>query len=133
MASRQEVLHAYRHLYKGLLHGVQYAIPARHIVRDRLRLAFREPSTTTTTATTGETTKTTTGTGETAASWDARAIKRTLWFLAAAGHEKGLEHKILKNLVRMHSERAAPTRHWRRASIWSKKPYVPALFEYAWE
>ncbi|OAA63053.1 hypothetical protein ISF_04929 [Cordyceps fumosorosea ARSEF 2679] len=116
MANRQEVLHAYRHLYKGLLRGVQYSIPARYIVRDQIRLAFRQdaPTTTATTATTA----TTTG----AANWDAGAIKRTLWFLSAAGREKGLEHRILRNLVRMHSERAAPTRRWRRAQIWDKKP-----------
>lgn len=111
MVSRQEVLHAYRHLYKGLLRGVQYAIPARYIVRDQLRGAFRDTTSTsiTTTATT----------------WDAEAIKRTLWFLSAAGRQRGLEHRILRNLVRMHSERAAPTRRWRKALMWNKKPYVP--------
>lgn len=109
MASRQEVLHAYRHLYKGLLRGVQYAIPARYIVRDQLRGAFRDTTSTSTTTTT----------------WDAEAIKRTLWFLSAAGRQRGLEHRILRNLVRMHSERAAPTRRWRKALMWNKKPYVP--------
>ncbi|KAM3507595.1 hypothetical protein MY10362_001669 [Beauveria mimosiformis] len=118
MASRQEVLHAYRHLYKGLLRGVHYSIPARYIVRDQIRLAFRErPAATapaTATATVPMNTATTTG-------WDAEAIKRTLWFLSAAGRQSGLEHRILRNLVRMHSERAAPTRRWRRAVIWNKK------------
>lgn len=105
MASRQEVLHAYRHLYKGLLRGVQYSIPARYIVRDQIRLAFRQGDV-----------------DPAATTWDASAIKRTLWFLSAAGREKGLEHRILRNLVRMHSERAAPTRRWRRALFWGKKP-----------
>ncbi|KAM3437490.1 hypothetical protein MY4824_001324 [Beauveria thailandica] len=119
MASRQEVLHAYRHLYKGLLRGVHYSIPARYIVRDQIRLAFRErpAATATATATVPTNTAATTTTG-----WDAEAIKRTLWFLSAAGRQSGLEHRILRNLVRMHSERAAPTRRWRRAVIWNKKP-----------
>ncbi|EGX95569.1 hypothetical protein CCM_00223 [Cordyceps militaris CM01] len=81
MASRQEVLHAYRHLYKGLLRGVQYSIPARYIVRDQIRLAFRQGDV-----------------DPAATTWDASAIKRTLWFLSAAGREKGLEHRILRNL-----------------------------------
>ncbi|KAM3466473.1 hypothetical protein NHJ6243_000856 [Beauveria neobassiana] len=135
MASRQEVLHAYRHLYKGLLRGVHYSIPARYIVRDQIRLAFRErpaatapapapaPATAPATATaTVPTTTTTTTTTAAAAGWDAEAIRRTLWFLSAAGRQSGLEHRILRNLVRMHSERAAPTRRWRRAVIWNKKP-----------
>ncbi len=107
MASRQEVLHAYRHLYKGLLRGVQHAIPARYIVRDQIRSAFRDRTA-----------------AAAAAPWDAEAIRRTLWFLSAAGRHTGLEHKILRNLVRMHSERVAPTRRWRKALIWDKKPYV---------
>lgn len=105
MASRQEVLHAYRHLYKGLLRGVQHAIPARYIVRDQIRSAFRDRTA-----------------AAAAAPWDAEAIRRTLWFLSAAGRHTGLEHKILRNLVRMHSERVAPTRRWRKALIWDKKP-----------
>ncbi|EJP62506.1 uncharacterized protein BBA_08590 [Beauveria bassiana ARSEF 2860] len=121
MASRQEVLHAYRHLYKGLLRGVHYSIPARYIVRDQIRLAFRErPAATAPATATVPTTTTTTTTA--AAGWDPEAIKRTLWFLSAAGRQSGLEHRILRNLVRMHSERAAPTRRWRRAVIWNKKP-----------
>lgn len=111
MASRQEVLHAYRHLYKGLLRGVQYAIPARYIVRDQIRGAFRNTTSTTAAAAAAAT-----------ATWDAEAIKRTLWFLSAAGRQRGLEHRILRNLVRMHSERAAPTRRWRKALMWNKKP-----------
>ncbi|PQK14142.1 hypothetical protein BB8028_0004g10720 [Beauveria bassiana] len=130
MASRQEVLHAYRHLYKGLLRGVHYSIPARYIVRDQIRLAFRErpaatapaPAPAPATATATVPTTTTTTTTAAAAGWDAEAIRRTLWFLSAAGRQSGLEHRILRNLVRMHSERAAPTRRWRRAVIWNKKP-----------
>ncbi|KAM3531678.1 hypothetical protein MY4038_004361 [Beauveria bassiana] len=122
MASRQEVLHAYRHLYKGLLRGVHYSIPARYIVRDQIRLAFRERLAAAAPVTATVPTTTTTTTAAAAAGWDAEAIKRTLWFLSAAGRQSGLEHRILRNLVRMHSERAAPTRRWRRTVIWNKKP-----------
>lgn len=123
MASKQEILHAYRHLYKGLLRGVQYSIPARFIVRDQIRRAFRQSEASSTTATQPATTtagaadmKTTMSAG-----WDPEAIKRTIWFLDAAAREKGLEHKILKNMVRTHSERVSVTRHWRRASLWNSK------------
>lgn len=123
-ASRQEVLHAYRHLYKGLLRGVQYSTPARHIVRDQIRRAFRQPvlSSSSTAANKNNTTPDGERTGAGQLAWDAEAIKRTIWFLSAAAREKGLEHKILKNMVRVHGERAALTGHWRRASLWSKKP-----------
>ncbi|XWX01857.1 hypothetical protein V2A60_009886 [Cordyceps javanica] len=117
MASRQEILHAYRHLYKGLLRGVQYSIPARYIVRDQIRLAFRQDPAASAPTSHGEAAPAVAG----PEAWDAGAIKRTLWFLSAAGRENGLEHRILRNLVRMHSERAAPTRRWRRAQLWDKK------------
>ncbi|KAJ4038536.1 hypothetical protein NW761_009129 [Fusarium oxysporum] len=83
MATPTEVRHAYRHLYRNLLKAVQYAIPARFVARDQLRRAFREPG----------------------ATYDGRGIKRTIWFLQAAAKEKGLEHKILKNLLRVRQMR----------------------------
>ncbi|KAK1597745.1 uncharacterized protein LY79DRAFT_666554 [Colletotrichum navitas] len=78
-----EKIHAYRHLYRELLRAVQFASPYRYIVRDQLRAAFREKE----------------------ASWDKEEYKRTMWFLQAAAREAGLEHKILKNLIRMAHER----------------------------
>jgi hypothetical protein len=78
-----EVIHAYRNLYRGLLHAVQFSTPARYVARDQLRVAFREEG----------------------ARLDERGIKRTLWFLDAAAKETGLEHKILKNLLRMSQAR----------------------------
>uniref|UniRef100_A0A0D2XUQ6 Uncharacterized protein n=1 Tax=Fusarium oxysporum (strain Fo5176) TaxID=660025 RepID=A0A0D2XUQ6_FUSOF len=83
MATPTEIRHAYRHLYRNLLKAVQYAIPARFVARDQLRRAFREPG----------------------ATYDGRGIKRTIWFLQAAAKEKGLEHKILKNLLRVRQMR----------------------------
>jgi hypothetical protein len=82
MASPQ-IIHAYRHLYRTLLKGVQYSTPARFVARGQLRRAFREPG----------------------ATYDERGIKRTLWFLEAAAKERGMEHRILKNLLRVHQMR----------------------------
>ncbi|KAI2631889.1 hypothetical protein GGR54DRAFT_3972 [Hypoxylon sp. NC1633] len=75
-----KVTHAYRLLYRGLLHAVQFSKPARYIARDRLRAAFREEQ----------------------AKLDPRSAIRTLRFLEAAARTRGLEHKILKNLL-MHA------------------------------
>lgn len=88
--SKQEVVHAYRHLYRGLLHAVQFSIKGRYIVRDQLRKAFRARE----------------------ATFDGEGIQRTLFFLEAAAKERGLEHKILKNLVRAAHWRNRPT-PWR--------------------
>ncbi|KAF4989735.1 hypothetical protein FGRMN_8922 [Fusarium graminum] len=78
-----EVIHAYRNLYRNLLKAVQYTVPARFVARDQIRRAFREPG----------------------ATYDGRGIKRTIWFFKAAAKEKGMEHKILKNLVRVQQMR----------------------------
>ncbi|KAK1988266.1 hypothetical protein LZ30DRAFT_50247 [Colletotrichum cereale] len=78
-----EKIHAYRHLYRELLRAVQFASPYRYVVRNQLRAAFREKE----------------------ASWDKEEYKRTMWFLQAAAREAGLEHKILKNLIRVAHER----------------------------
>ncbi|KAK2032201.1 DUF1763-domain-containing protein [Colletotrichum zoysiae] len=85
MSSKHHVekIRAYRHIYRELLRAVQFASPYRYVVRDQLRAAFREKE----------------------ASWDKEEYKRTLWFLQAAAREAGLEHKILKNLIRVAHER----------------------------
>ncbi|KAI0013264.1 DUF1763-domain-containing protein [Xylariaceae sp. FL0662B] len=72
-----QVIHAYRHLYRGLLHAVQFSKPARYIAQEQLRTAFREQG----------------------AKLDLRSIARTLRFLEAAARSNGLEHGILKNLL----------------------------------
>ncbi|GAW13201.1 hypothetical protein ANO14919_025810 [Xylariales sp. No.14919] len=71
------VIHAYRHLYRGLLQAVQYSKPARYTARDQLRRAFREKG----------------------AEYDYRSIARTIRFLTAATKQRGLEHRVLKNLI----------------------------------
>ena len=76
--SSREILHAYRHLYRELLRAVRFATPARYTARDQIRKAFRQP-------------------GE----FDQAGLKRTIWFLKAAAKETGMEHKILKTLLRV--------------------------------
>ncbi|EXF80978.1 hypothetical protein CFIO01_06579 [Colletotrichum fioriniae PJ7] len=77
------IIHAYRHLYRELLRAVQFAPPHRYTVRNQLRASFRDKD----------------------AVWDTEVSKRTLWFIQAARKEAGIEHKVLKNLVRVAWER----------------------------
>lgn len=88
MATNREIVHAYRHLYRNLLKAVQHTAPQRFTARDQLRAAFREPG----------------------AAFDRQGIRRTVWFLEGAAREKGMEHKILKNLldVRRRRDRGDP-------------------------
>lgn len=74
-----EVIHAYRHLYRGLLYAVQFSKPARYVARHQLRAAFRENG----------------------AVFDAKGVARTIGFLDAAARSRGLEHKVLKNILMM--------------------------------
>ncbi|RDA93181.1 hypothetical protein CP533_3205 [Ophiocordyceps camponoti-saundersi (nom. inval.)] len=91
MTTSIDVIHAYRHLYRGLLQAVQHAVPVRYVARDQLREAFRARG----------------------ATLDPVGVKRTLWFLQAAAKETGLEHKILKNLLKVRLTQVATTRNWR--------------------
>ena len=77
-ANRQQVLLAYRHLYKHCLQAVQYSKPARYIIRDRLRRLFHsgQPK-----------------------DLDQKRVDNTLEFLRGAARHKGLEHRIVKNLI----------------------------------
>lgn len=93
MATNPEITHAYRNLYRNLLKAVQYSIPIRFVARDQLRSAFREPR----------------------GVYDAEGIKRTIWFLEAAAKEKGLEHRILKNLLRVRARRFNEHKPWKYA------------------
>jgi hypothetical protein len=77
-AANQEVIHAYRHLYRAALRAVQYSKPARFAARDTLREAFREPG----------------------ASLRPEPVRRTVWFLKQAAREAGIEHRIVRNLLR---------------------------------
>ncbi|KAI0124903.1 hypothetical protein BJ170DRAFT_480804 [Xylariales sp. AK1849] len=72
-----QVIHAYRQLYRSGLRAVQFSKPARYVYRDRLRVAFREKD----------------------AKLEPTSVARTVQFLEAAGRTRGLEHKVLKNLL----------------------------------
>ncbi|KAH6688307.1 hypothetical protein F5X68DRAFT_79023 [Plectosphaerella plurivora] len=89
--SNQEIIHGYRHLYRGLLRAVQFSNRTRFIARDHIRRAFRNQKDT----------------------FDADAVKRTRWFLEAAAKERGIEHKILKNLLRMIPQRRLRGPTWK--------------------
>ncbi|ODA82115.1 hypothetical protein RJ55_00620 [Drechmeria coniospora] len=101
----REIVHAYRHLYRGLLHAVQFSSPVRYVARDQLRSAFRERG----------------------ASWNPEGAKRTLWFLHAAARETGLEHKILKNLLRVRLQQVRERSSWKRVLHESKSKNLSKL------
>src|SRR4051812_22608775 len=82
---KQSILLAYRILLRAGLRAVHFKQPGRSVIISQLRRAFRDP--------------------RELRSFDLERVKRTAWFLKAAGEEKGLESKILKNLVRVRWER----------------------------
>jgi hypothetical protein len=98
--SKLELLHAYRKLLRASLRAVQFSQPSRSTVIEQLRTGFRDPNGT----------------------LDAERVRRTVWFLNAAAQERGLEHKILKNLCRVHWERMREARKtpWKLLSKMSK-------------
>ncbi|TVY19031.1 hypothetical protein LARI1_G002042 [Lachnellula arida] len=103
-ATHLELVHSYRHMYRALLRGVQFSKPARYVARDQLREAYRngKPS-----------------------NFDSRKIQRTLEFLGGAAKERGLEHKILRNLLltRLHfTDLARLQRPHRRAKGYYEQP-----------
>ncbi|KAF3799410.1 hypothetical protein GCG54_00002111 [Colletotrichum gloeosporioides] len=73
----------YRILYRNALRAVQFSAPARYVVRDQLRAAFREKD----------------------GKLNHQVCQRTNWFLQNAAQDRGLEHKILKNLINVACER----------------------------
>lgn len=108
--AQEEVVHAYRHLYRAALRAVCYSQPASTVARDQLRRAFRDK----------------TGT------FNKNTVRRTVWFLNNAARERGTEHKIVKNLIfTQFCREKANYRTWRSIteSIGSKKKYVAALGE----
>lgn len=76
--STEEIIHAYRHLYRAALQAVCHSKPASFVVRDQLRRAFRKKE---------------------GATFDGKAIRRTVWFLRNAATQRGMEHQIVRNLL----------------------------------
>ncbi|KAK4157436.1 hypothetical protein C8A00DRAFT_11717 [Chaetomidium leptoderma] len=93
MSTPPNLIHAYRHLLRAGLRAVQFSQPSRSTITARLREGFRDPRGT----------------------FDAERVRRTVWFLNAAAQQRGLEHKILKNLCRVHWDRMRELRRmpWR--------------------
>lgn len=75
--SKQEIIHAYRNLYRAALKAVCYSQPASTTLRTILRQSFRAKD----------------------ANYNERSIRRTIWFLNNAARETGIEHKIVKNIL----------------------------------
>ena len=83
MATPPDLIHAYRSLLRAGLRAVQFAQPSRTTLTQQLRAGFRDPHGT----------------------FDPQRVRHTVWFLNAAAQRRGPEHKILKNLCRVHWER----------------------------
>jgi len=77
-ASKQDIIKAYRNLYRAGLRAVQYSAPARYTLRDRLRRAFHASS---------------------SSDFDQQRILNTLEFLNGAAKTTGIEHHIVRNLL----------------------------------
>ncbi|KAI9884647.1 MAG: hypothetical protein M1823_003567 [Watsoniomyces obsoletus] len=67
--------------------AVHYSTPARYVIRDQIRAAFRRGD---------------------PAQYDAAAMERTLEFLRNAARSNGMEHRVLKNIlqIRWHQQAA---------------------------
>lgn len=75
---KADIIHAYRLLHKSGLHAVQYSTPARQMLRATLNDAFRNsPST----------------------DFVPKRIENTVVFLQNAAKARGMEHRILKNIL----------------------------------
>lgn len=106
--AQEEVLHAYRHLYRAVLRAVCYSQPASTVARDQLRRAFRDKTST----------------------FNKSTVRRTVWFLNNAARERGTEHKIVKNLLLTQFYRDKANRNtWRYItdSNYKKKKCVTGL------
>lgn len=73
-----DIVRSYRRLYRYGLQAVQYSAPARYVIRDELRLAYRNNST---------------------ADFNAEKIENTVEFFRSAAAVKGWAHRIVKNLI----------------------------------
>lgn len=76
--SNKEIVLAYRHVYQAWLRAVQYTKPARYVVRDHIRDAFRNSP---------------------IEAYDAKRIATTLEFLDTATKRAGIEHRLLKRVM----------------------------------
>jgi hypothetical protein len=73
-----EIIGAFRQLYRQALRAVQYSKPARYVVRNRIRAAFRRSS---------------------RRQYNGERIQNTMMFLQGATETRGIEHRILKTIL----------------------------------
>jgi hypothetical protein len=92
------VVTAYRSLYRSALLAVRYSRPARYVLRDRLRRAFRDSP---------------------ATDFEPDRIANTILFLRAAATDSGLEHKVVKNLSLVW--------YW-EANQWNRRQFLTAKY-----
>ncbi len=91
----QAVIHAYRHLYRNALRATHRSSPAKHVIRETIRTAFRV---------------------EPAFTFSLQRVKNTEDFLKRAENDTGMEHRILKNLLHV--------RYWQHHAKRDNKLYV---------
>jgi len=89
----RDIVEAYRLLLRTSYQAVRYALPARKVLRGRMRRAFRESP---------------------ASDFDAQRIANTVRFLQNASRDTGLEHKVLKNLVSVWAGETLAWKHRQR-------------------
>lgn len=80
----------YRRMLRYCREAVLYSQPASTVARDMLRAAFRDKN---------NNNKNANAEADAAATFDAKRLSRTGYFLYKAGAEAGLEHRIVKNLL----------------------------------
>lgn len=119
--SREEIIKAYRSLYRAGLRAVQFSKPARYQIRDLMRDGFRSND-----LPRSDTIVTPSPASAAYQSeFDPERIRRTVWFLNAAAESRGLEHKIVRNLLF--------TQYWRRRNEyrgWGKIVWAPTTERY---
>lgn len=93
--TRKAILQAYRHLYRNALRATHHSSPAKYVIRETIRTAFRSEPTNT---------------------FNMQRIKNTEDFLKRAERDTGIEHRILKNLLHV--------RYWQHHAKRDNKLYV---------
>ena len=90
--TRQQIVRSYRSIYRHALHAAQYSVPARYTIQALIENAYRN------------------GRSE---DYDHQRIHNTLAFLRGAAREKGIEHRIFKNLLHTWWWENKNKRHWK--------------------
>lgn len=98
--SARDIVRSYRRIYRHGLQAVQYSTPARYVLRDEIRHAYRNNS---------------------IADFNAERIDNTVEFLRSAATEKGWAHRIVKNLFHVSWGGAANSK-WYESNSASNMP-----------